>query len=90
MIFSKSGGYFSGSCARPVLRNRLSPLTIMAEQHPSPPQPIRQRAVAPGAIRRLFPWSEGQAKLALALLVAIVVALIASAIIFGISLRVGE
>jgi hypothetical protein len=57
---------------------------------PSPSQPLRQRAVPAGAIRRLFPWSEGQAKLVVALLAAVVVAAIASAIIFGISLHISD
>ena len=44
----------------------------------------------PGGVRRLFPWTEGQAKLVLAVLVAVVVAAIASAIIFGVNLHLSE
>ena len=57
---------------------------------PSPSEPFRQRAVPPGGVRRLFPWSEGQAKLVVALLVTLLVATIALAIVFGISLRISE
>jgi hypothetical protein len=59
----------------------------MAEPDPSPAAPLLQSASTTGPVRRLFPWSEGQAKLALAVVAAVVVAGVAGAIIFGINLH---
>ena len=57
----------------------------MAEIDPSASRP--KRTVDPGVTRRLFPWSEGQAKVVLAVMAVVLVAAIAAAIIFGVSLR---
>ncbi|HEX2726376.1 MAG TPA: hypothetical protein VHN20_11190 [Beijerinckiaceae bacterium] len=57
----------------------------MPEPDPSSSPPQRQGA---GQVRRLFPWSEAQAKLVLALLVAVVAAAIIAAVAFRISLHI--
>jgi hypothetical protein len=59
----------------------------MTELTPSPSPPLRHGT---GAVRRLFPWSEGQAKLVLVLLVAVVAAAIIAAIVFRVSLHVSD
>jgi hypothetical protein len=60
----------------------------MAEHDLSPsPPPHRQGT---GSVRRLFPWSEAQAKLALALLVAVVAGAIVVGVVFRITLHISD
>jgi hypothetical protein len=60
----------------------------MAEHDPSPSTPPLRQGT--GSVRRLFPWNEAQAKLALALLVAVVAGAILAGIVFRITLDISD